>query len=303
MKHFISCDWGTTSFRLRLVEAGSLKILAEIKNTQGVARLNEEFGKRSGDRFLFFRNILHHQLKDLERQAGYSLIYYTVIVSGMATSSIGMMELDYVPVPFRVDGSDFRPHIIPPSPEFNYTLSIITGARTANDAMRGEETILFGTRQKDQLFVFPGTHSKHVQVAGGMATDIHTYMTGELFALLAGKSILASSVEENSGTYHHAFDKGVTEALGSALLNNIFHVRTNRLFGYLSPPENYHFLSGLLIGAELKAIADGTNDITIFSEEKLGSMYLRAMKIVAPHHKVFLCDADEAITRGHERFL
>ena len=30
--HFISCDWGTTSFRLRLVETHTLRVLAEVKD-------------------------------------------------------------------------------------------------------------------------------------------------------------------------------------------------------------------------------------------------------------------------------
>ncbi len=68
--------------------------------------------------------------------------------------------------------------------------------------MRGEETQLIGclkSGKQDGFFIFPGTHSKHVEVEDGMVKDFKTYMTGEFFELLSQKSILLNSVEENTG--------------------------------------------------------------------------------------------------------
>ena len=37
MKNFISCDWGTSSFRLRLIETDTRQVLAESRSAQGIA--------------------------------------------------------------------------------------------------------------------------------------------------------------------------------------------------------------------------------------------------------------------------
>lgn len=41
-KTFYSCDWGTTHFRLRLVEKGSARVIDKVKTTEGVASLAKE---------------------------------------------------------------------------------------------------------------------------------------------------------------------------------------------------------------------------------------------------------------------
>ena len=49
---------------------------------------------------------------------------------------------------------------------------------------------------EEQVFIFPGTHSKHVTVKNGNVIDIKTYMTGEFFELLSVKSILSATIEK-----------------------------------------------------------------------------------------------------------
>ena len=67
--------------------------------------------------------------------------------------------------------------------------------------MRGEETQLFGALHllgpdaADGCYVLPGTHSKWVRLHGGRITELRTYMTGELFALLRQHGTLASAMQ------------------------------------------------------------------------------------------------------------
>ena len=37
MKNFISCDWGTSAFRLRIIDEGTKQVLAETISAQGIS--------------------------------------------------------------------------------------------------------------------------------------------------------------------------------------------------------------------------------------------------------------------------
>ena len=65
------------------------------------------------------------------------------------------------------------------------------------DVMRGEETQLLGVTEPDftGLVCIPGTHSKWVRIEAGRIVEFSTYMTGELFSVIARHSILAHAVE------------------------------------------------------------------------------------------------------------
>jgi 2-dehydro-3-deoxygalactonokinase len=57
MKEFLSCDWGTTTFRLRLVDIAGAKIVAEENSDQGIAKVFELWKKTDQPealRFAFF---------------------------------------------------------------------------------------------------------------------------------------------------------------------------------------------------------------------------------------------------------
>jgi 2-dehydro-3-deoxygalactonokinase len=194
MDRFLSCDWGTSSFRLRLIKTDKLTVLAEEVNADGIADIYKEWtqsGKDENERLLFYKCCLGKQIVRLEDRVGYALNEMPVLLSGMASSSIGMIELPYKELPFKVDGSDIDHRMIPASAQFSHDLFIISGARTSDDVLRGEETMLIGSEYEDndmeRVFIFPGTHSKHIYVHKGVATHFKTYMTGELFNLLARK--------------------------------------------------------------------------------------------------------------------
>ncbi len=310
MNNFLSCDWGTSAFRLRLVKTDGLKVVAEEKNNDGIAGtfknwINEN--KEEKERLFFYQSYILEQIKKLEHRLGYSLRDLPILLSGMASSSIGMIELPYKQLPLKMNGSDVHSKVIEPSQNFSNKLFIISGACTEDDVLRGEETLLIGTEVKQEneesVYIFPGTHSKHVYVHNGMATHFKTYITGELFDLLSTKSILSNSVEKtNSGQSEakdYFFKKGVMEGSSYNILNSVFHIRTNQLFNKNTPAENYHYLSGLLIGTELKELLFDTQyAIFLVCGENLKNQYGQALEFLGLNKRLEYIDADEALING-----
>src|SRR5690554_777826 len=265
MGQFLSCDWGTSSFRLRLIEAETLDILAEQTSDQGIAFTFshwQEANKRNQTaREIFYLNYVQEKVRSMEKDVSMSLGGIPVIFSGMASSSIGLKELPYGTLPFSANGKDIPIVFLQPIAEFPHPAYLISGIRSDDDVMRGEETQLIGVVSRlkgeieDQLFIFPGTHSKHIYVTNHQVTHFKTYMTGEFFDLLSKKSILSSSLEENRNIQKwDSFQRGVQMATDSNLLNASFLVRTQSLFGKYTKEQNHDFLSGLLIGTELKEL-------------------------------------------------
>lgn len=312
---FFSCDWGTSAFRLRLIEssAGNTRILAEIKTGQGIAasyKLWKETNGRDAERIAVYQSYLFERIQQIAKQVDRGLVNIPVVLSGMASSSIGMQELPYKQLPFLADGSDLLVKIIPSVvPGLSSKLVMISGVSSGSDVMRGEETILVGcdiqTTDSEELFILPGTHSKHVRIASGKVNSVNTYMTGELFSLLAQHSVLAGSVQQNSfeEKYAESFAAGVNKGRTANLLNSIFQVRVNQLFNKTSKEENYYYLSGLLIGHELKDIAVKPVPVTIVGSGELQKLYRKALHVLGLNDQMQYKDADEALIRGQLKIL
>jgi 2-dehydro-3-deoxygalactonokinase len=154
------------------------------------------------------------------------------------------------------------------------------------------------------LFIFPGTHSKHILVKSGIAVEFKTYMTGEFFELLSQKSILAGSVAEggelNDAGNLNSFLSGVVEGQQSNLLNGSFKIRTNNLFQKLSKQQNYFFLSGLLIGTELKELVEVSETITVVADKLQEQLYRTGLNCLE-FHSVKFYDSTAAVLNGHEK--
>ncbi len=309
MNTFISCDWGTSAFRLRLVEAATNVIVAEVRTENGIASTFKLYtnSKSFIDRFSFYKQVLSEHVMILEQQCGYNLDNVTIVISGMASSSIGMIELPYKQHPFSMDGTDLFTHVIEPSKDFNHKIIMISGVKSTTDVMRGEETIFIGCNvqytEDEEIFIFPGTHSKHIIVKKGIAHDFKTYMTGEIFDLLCNKSILSVSVKKDDSDKadkcNPHFINGVSEGTESNILNSIFHVRANQLLKKLSNKDNYHYLSGLLIGAELKVLLQNNfSSVTLVCSKALASLYLHALYTLGINKKLLQKDADDALVNG-----
>ncbi|MBC7889522.1 MAG: 2-dehydro-3-deoxygalactonokinase [Ferruginibacter sp.] len=309
MKFFFSCDWGTSTFRLRLVDTENERVLSTIKTAYGIATAFEcwqQTNLQEESRQAFFETYLLEQVNKITMSFNEPLHDAPIILSGMASSSIGMMELPYKQLPFRCSGADLVVHFVKPLTNNGHKIIIISGASSEVDVLRGEETILAGCDitelDTEQIFIFPGTHSKHIIVENGLVKNITTYMTGELFDLLSNKSILSPSVkkneEEQTATDPHFID-GVIKGRISNLLNSIFHVRTNQLFKKATAGGNYNYLSGLLIGYELKDIA-GTKPsaITLVCGEAIKEVYMQAFNVIGLSDCLRYKNADDALVKG-----
>jgi 2-dehydro-3-deoxygalactonokinase len=285
MQKFFSCDWGTSSFRLRLIDTNAWTIVDEVTGNQGIAATHTSWKNSEVERTAFYTNFLAAQIDTIKNKAG-NPGNIPVLISGMASSTLGIRELEYAPLPFSADGSSAITVNLPSSADFPHTLFLISGVSTDSDVMRGEETQWIGCMEKmsssqmeEMLFIFPGTHSKHVYVNSGFMRSFKTFMTGEIFELLSTHSVLKNSVE--SASYHEEpayvdhFKAGVDAASQSSILHNAFMVRTNQIFNKLSKKQNYFYLSGLVIGTELQAIDKSFEGKKILAAGKAMSDYYR----------------------------
>ena len=289
------------------------KILSEIKTGYGIASAFSSWkqnGKDQNEKIAFYQSYLFEQLKKINDSFQIAADSAPVVLSGMVSSSIGMLELPYKNLPFRADGSDLLVHTVPPTAGIPSHF-IVSGARSESDVIRGEETILAGCDieavEKDQLLILPGTHSKHIRVHDGWVKDITTYMTGELFDLLSNKSILSASVKKDlqeHATHDRSFADGVKKGAALNLMNSIFHVRTNHLFGKASPEENYYYLSGLLIGHELKELlVSGDTSVNIVCGADMKKAYTLALDVLGLNGKFQFKDSDIALIRGQKKIM
>ena len=276
IRQFLSCDWGTSSFRVKLVETSTLLTLAEIQNANGISS-TFLLWKQSGseqNRFLFFAAVIKSSISLLENKLNKSLAGIPIIMSGMASSSLGMINLPYKQLPFKTDGSDVKLQFVKASLDFDHNVIIISGVCSETDVMRGEETQLIGAAHDDHydehVYILPGTHSKHITVKANSACSFKTYMTGELFALLSNNGTLAEAVDATRGVLDEnnsqSFKQGVEDTMKSNLLHSLFRVRTRYLLQNNSKELNYSYLSGLLIGHEVKDLINrNVKGITLVS--------------------------------------
>jgi len=311
-RFFLSCDWGTTSFRLRLIDAETLETRAAIAGEDGILATYRAWtasGRPEEARLAFYLSNLRDHTGRLAREAGVPLEGVPLVLSGMASASIGMVQLPYKKLPFAIDGSDLPVSIVPASPSFDHPLAIVSGACTDSDVMRGEETLLVGALDRhtastrECLVILPGTHSKHVIVREGRAVDFATYMTGEFFALLSQQSILSHTVEAG-GTLEKAgnrgsFTRGVHDGAHGDLLRDCFSIRAGQLLDGPSAQANYFRLSGLLVGAELKGLLTRTSgEVMLVGGPALLPYYEIALQTLGPALRVSSCNADDALVRG-----
>ncbi len=175
-------------------------------------------------------------------------------------------------------------------------LAIVPGARCVDatgvpDVMRGEETQLAGALRDDaprMLAVLPGTHSKWALVERDVLVDFATYMTGELYAILLDHSILGRMAAQGAGMTSDrrtAFTRGVARGLAAdGFAHAIFGARTLALAGDLAAEEVGDWLSGVLIGDEIRAArswarergADAA-DVRVIGDDMIVARYMIAL--------------------------
>lgn len=272
MKHFLSCDWGTSAFRLRVLDASG-QLIEEVKSDQGISKVHQDWVQNpeaNKNKIQFYKS---HLAKALHKLQIVIEPDSPIIISGMASSSLGIIELPYGPLPFALTTDVPAWHLLESDNQVPHPVYIVSGFKTNTDVMRGEETMLIGIDNlaEDEICILPGTHSKHAFIRSGVLTDFITYVTGELFSVMSQVSILSNSMEKGEDT--KAFESGLDEAASGNLLNQFFKVRTRHLLNRTSGVSNYQFLSGLLIGTELKELRNTACKIRLISEGPMTQLY------------------------------
>jgi 2-dehydro-3-deoxygalactonokinase len=207
------------------------------------------------------------------------------LMSGMVGSKQGWLEAPYCACPAGFEEVAANLAWVEPG-----RVAIVPGLVCDHDGipdvMRGEETQVFGALQllglHDAVLVLPGTHSKWVTVQAGRIQSFATFMTGEFFALLRQHSILSRTLPTGDDVFDpEAFNQGVALALrGTSLLHAAFSTRTLSLFDRLPAAALPSYLSGLVIGEELRAQTWPANtNVVIIGAEALTQRYQNALAL------------------------
>lgn len=248
----IALDWGTSSLRAYLLGAGAQVLDSRTRNW----------------------GIQHTPDRDFAR--AYQLLIgdwlerwpeLPALAAGMIGSRQGWLEVPYVPCPADerslaeglrvIDTGCGALHLVP---------GVMQGGARPN-VLRGEETQVVGALaldpalRDDALLVLPGTHSKWASIREGRLVGFDTYLTGELFALLRDHSILGRpALESGAEASPAAFAWGLRMARDAehGIADQLFSVRSLVLCGQLAPAHSLDYLSGLLIGEELRGALAGS---------------------------------------------
>ncbi|MDB5874333.1 MAG: 2-keto-3-deoxygalactonate kinase, partial [Ramlibacter sp.] len=238
----VALDWGTSTLRAARLDAQG-QVLEERSLPRGILTVP------AGE----FPAVFAQAIAQWPVQA--DTLY---LLSGMVGSRQGWREAPYCACPAGF--ADIAAALAWVEPG---KIAIVPGlsceAHGVPDVMRGEETQIFGALQllglEQGLFVLPGTHSKWVRVANSRIAGFSTFMTGEFYALLRQHSILARTLPQDDVELDaQAFERGLRHAQQSGnLMHSAFSVRALALFDRLPAQAMPSYLSGLVIGEELRS--------------------------------------------------
>lgn len=267
MTGLIALDWGTSNLRAFHL-AGDGGVLARRAAPFGILKV--EGGA--------FAAALQDQVGDwLAADPA-----VPVLLSGMIGSRQGWVEAPYVQAPAGLD--DLAASLAWVTLAGGRRAGIVPGVSWRPeggppDVMRGEEIQVLASGA-DGLYCVPGTHSKWIAVEGGRIRRFSTHMTGELFELLHRHSILGRLMEE-APLDLGAFDEGLDRARDEGgLLHHLFGVRSRGLFGELPAGSLKSYLSGIVIGHEVRAVLEAerpAGPVTLIAASGLGDLYARAL--------------------------
>jgi 2-dehydro-3-deoxygalactonokinase len=267
----IGCDWGTTN--LRLYRLGNDGLILEKRDlSAGIMTIkNAEFESA-------FYTAMGDWLSNYPNAH--------IILSGMIGSRQGWKETPYLSCPTNVE--KISQGLVPLKLGNGRRIWLTPGLSYINkqgspDVMRGEEVQILGALtalgSHKMLVCLPGSHSKWAKIIAGEVLEFNTYITGELFEAIKSNTIIGKMIDPGSWD-DNAFLEGVDHANSSNnLLNQLFNVRAKGLFNQLTPFTAGAFLSGLLIGHELKeALIDGKlHKICLIGQGRLVTLYEKAL--------------------------
>jgi len=267
----LAVDWGTSSLRVyRLGEDASVREWRESAN--GILKVRDGAFDRT-----------------LENEAGDWLDAgdAPIVMSGMIGSRQGWKEAAYVTCPAGL--AEIASTMCPvqwTSPAQSIRRAWIApglrclGKSGVNDVMRGEEVQILGIMDQlgagEHRVCLPGTHSKWATVLDRRIVSFSTHMTGEVYAVLKQHSILGRTMAADEFD-EAAFTAGVTRsAEPGGVLHHLFGVRAEVLADQLAEHQSASYLSGILIGHELRAATPGIERFHIVGTGELTNLYALA---------------------------
>lgn len=270
----IAVDWGSSNRSAYLLDSEG-NILDTRADTKGMATV--EAGRFEPEYKALISNWM-----DSEKPI-------PALLSGMAGASTGWKEAPYCTLPASIEDLANSLERVPS----DLPAWIVPGLSTrdligAPDVIRGEEVQAFhaidDSKHEDCLIVMPGTHSKWMKIQAGRIVDFRTYMTGDMHAALLNHTIVSKLVthsnDYSSVTFLNAVEIGNLH--GDDLLHLVFGARSKVLFGELDSDHISDYLSGLLIGAEIKSalniFSTGDQPIKLLANPQLTKLFSAALK-------------------------
>ncbi|MGY6563530.1 MAG: 2-dehydro-3-deoxygalactonokinase [Halomonadaceae bacterium] len=304
---WVAVDWGSSHLRAWAMDAQGA-VLARGGSNQGMLALTPPA----------YEPALLKTIGDWLPASGRVPVW----VCGMAGARQGWREAAYLPLPARLDQLA-RGAVAPPvcDPRLDVQLlpglcQYADGAQRSFDVMRGEETQLAGLVAREPTFsglaCLPGTHAKWVWLEAGRVVRFATVLTGELYGLLAGQSVLRHSVADASldePDCREAFADAVREAASEPgrFSQRLFGLRAADLLDDSLPDGEVRRarlgarLSGLTIGLELSALTDelpGDTAVILIGNATLCDRYALALSTLGRSSRHL--DGETAVLAGLE---
>ena len=229
---FVAVDWGTSNRRIFEIACG--KVVASREDDQGILNCRD----------------FAAEVAAIREQANGA----PVLLAGMIGSNRGWVEVPYVAAPAGL--AEVAAAVTWVEPDVGIVPGVSYTDAIAADVMRGEEVQIIGAlvlgQIGDGLVAHPGTHGKWIEIEDGRIARFRTVMTGDVFAALKAKSILSDLLEGEADT-GAAFVRGVDHGLAHGdLTAELFTVRARVLLGQAARADAASYVSGLLIGNEVR---------------------------------------------------
>ncbi|MBQ4832605.1 2-dehydro-3-deoxygalactonokinase [Pseudoalteromonas sp. MMG010] len=283
---FIAIDWGTSHLRAYLCNTYSDKRFELIAQRDGPGVIK---GKKT------FSQIMEQAIAPWAHEYGTP----AVLMAGQITSSIGWIETPYMKCP--VNPEKLLSSALKQNSK-QYAITALPGAQcvlhnTMLDVMRGEELQILGFLKQNPaysqgkvLLCLPGTHTKWVLLEDGLIVCFKTAMTGEFYDLLCHQSVLIANDCQGGEFDWQAYEQGCNLTLGSNsgnLAHGIFSVRTRQLSKELDSVQAKAYLSGVLIGSDVRAARYATewqlvpgSKVVVIGTEQLNRCFATALSHV-----------------------
>ena len=267
-ENWIAVDWGTSRLRAwRMSSAG--EVLASAESERGMSTLASSSE---------YEGALLELIDDW-LLAGKTT---NVVACGMVGSQQGWIEVPYVAVPCEPVAA----LTAAPVSDKRIAVSICAGVKQADpaDVMRGEETQVAGflalRPEYEGVVCLPGTHCKWVRVSGGKIVGFRTFLTGEMYALLAEKSVLRHTVA-SEGWQQEIFVEALMFGMSrpEEVIGRLFSLRAEALVGELDGAAARSRLTGYLLGWELLAARPWWSDgpVVVVGRSDLAKVYGKAL--------------------------